>query len=259
MNRALNVANPHPASPARAVHHRRAPSPDGQEAQHPQHVRHRARRSRTFPARAEPSPDDRFTGKAIRRNARRVWVVVSGGECASGGARFAGGHVRGTTPAAHPRVHAPISAHRDPRLHPLRARRRVPPAAPPADPIGSFAPSGAPRAPAEITRPNFIIHSPRRRRSDSPRPFPSLSRRNRASPPSRTPSSRLRVSSPRRTPATPVSPTPARMSRIAASPSSPPASPSSTRWRTRTSPASPRRSPRGQRLPHQPHRLSRSR
>ena len=84
MNGALNVANPHLASPARAVHHRRAPSPDGQEAQHPQHVRHRARRSRTFPARAEPSPDDRFTGKAIRRNARRVWVVVSSGECASG-------------------------------------------------------------------------------------------------------------------------------------------------------------------------------
>ena len=60
------------------------------------------------------------------------------------GARFAGGHVRGTTPAAHPRVHAPISAHRDPRLHPLRARRRVTPAAPPP-PIRLvlFAPRGS--------------------------------------------------------------------------------------------------------------------
>ena len=60
------------------------------------------------------------------------------------GARFAGGPVRQTTSAANPRVHARVFARRDPRLHPPRARRRVPPAAPPpADPIGSFAPSGA--------------------------------------------------------------------------------------------------------------------
>ena len=87
------------------------------------------------------------------------------------GARFAGGHVRGTTPAAHPRVHAPISAHRDPRLHPLRARRRVPPAAPPRRSDWFFCPlEGAPRAPTEITRPNFIIHSPRRQRVTHPDP-----------------------------------------------------------------------------------------
>ena len=153
MNGALNVANPHLASPARAVHHRRAPSPDGQEAQHPQHVRHRARRSRTFPARAEPSPDDRFTGKAIRRNARRVWLVVSGGGRTRAGAR--GSPAVMSVERRPPRIRA--SARPSPRIA-IRAYTRArptprySPAPPPADRRRCFLPIE--RAPESARRDN---------------------------------------------------------------------------------------------------------
>ena len=121
-------------------------------------------------------------GKAIRRNARRVWVVVSGGDCASG-AR--GSPAVMSVERRPPRIRA--SARPSPRIA-IRAYTLCAPDAallPPPPPIRLvlLPLEGAPRAPAEITRPNFIIHSPRRRRSDSPRPFPSLSRRNRASHP----------------------------------------------------------------------------
>ena len=89
------------------------------------------------------------------------------------GARFAGGHVRGTTPAAHPRVHAPISAHRDPRLHPLRARRRVPPAAPPP-PIRLvlLPPPGRSESARRDKMSQFYYPLSADDASDSPRPLP---------------------------------------------------------------------------------------
>ena len=89
------------------------------------------------------------------------------------GARFAGGPVRQTTSAANPRVHARVSARRDPRLHPPRARRRVPPAAPPP-PIRLvlLPPPGRSESARRDKMSQFYYPLSADDASDSPRPLP---------------------------------------------------------------------------------------
>ena len=202
--------------PPAAVLDRRAPSSDGQEAQHPQHVRHRARLPRKCPNRATRA---RFRRRLRRRIDRALGTAVD--------RVWLGGREKTTREARRPR-RGRVPPTRTPRTRRRRRRRRsgrvspvvpTPPPPPRAHPPTRIAPRppsvrrcrARDRGSENAVRRVFshTIDDEKKTNADVPLVFrlPSLPLSlicddNRVSPPSRTPSSPPRVSSRSRTRAT---------------------------------------------------------
>jgi hypothetical protein len=203
--------------PPAAVLDRRAPSSDGQEAQHPQHVRHRARRPRKCPNRATRA---RFRRRLRRRIDRALGTAVD--------RVWLGGREKTTREARRPR-RGRVPPTQTPRTSRRRRRRR----SGRVSPVVPTPPAPAARTPPRLELPlvhrrfvavgrgdrgsenavrrvfSHTIDDEKKTNADVPLVFrlPSLPPSlicddNRVSPPSRTPSSPPRVSSRRRTRAT---------------------------------------------------------
>ena len=205
--------------PPAAVLDRRAPSSDGQEAQHPQHVRHRARRPRKCPNRATRA---RFRRRLRRRIDRLSEPPSTGFGLAGGRKRRARRGVRVEDACRRPGRLGRVAGGAGDEADASRPSSRPPPPPPRAHPPTRIAPRppSVRRCRARRSRfgkcgsTRFFSHvdDEKKTNADVPRSssafLPSLpppiyaTTTNRVSPPLRTPSSPPRVSSRRRTRAT---------------------------------------------------------
>ena len=129
--------------PPAAVLDRRAPSSDGQEAQHPQHVRHRARRPRKCPNRATRA---RFRRRLRRRIDRALGTAVD--------RVWLGGREKTTREARRPR-RGRVPPTRTPRTRRRRRRRR----SGRVSPVVPTPPAPAARTPPDSNCPSSTVGS----------------------------------------------------------------------------------------------------